>query len=375
MASIRKRYVKTGRTKKDRERWDVEFYDAKGKHKRTFHTKDEADGFGAEADLERIRSARTWRTPERVPVCDAALAWYEERALNTPQPTLWTDKAAVFNYIIPHFGSRLAISITPLDVVKWEDEVATGAYTRNGKPPAAGTIQNYRTRLGMIFDRLVLDGLPRNPVRGVPRRTRRVGQPPAPKPLLSLAGFESLLRAAAQSNFDRASVGQLRREILWIGCEGTRITETFELRWSDVDFELRRVWVHGTKTEASDDWIPILKPAFKVLRAQQLACRFTEQDDYIFPAITGRRQSTQWWRAGYFNPVRDAAGLPKTFSPRVLRNMAVTVARGMQADADVIRRLARHTNLDMTSHYSRGLEEWVQAAADLDHPFSALGDV
>jgi integrase len=368
MAWISSRLTKSG------PRWDVSYRDVSGRRrKETFADREEASQRKRDVETEVYRSARTWRAPDRSTLSELGDRWLALRAQeDLSADSLNIDRAFVENHLRPVLGNRMGITLTPADVDVWEHELAAGTHS---KPLARNTIQGYRSRLGMIMDLLVASrDLPTNPVRAVPRRRRALGRPPKKVPELSIRGLEALLDAAAVWERPRAAPGQTRREILWQAIQGTRPTEMLKLRWCDCDLERAdpRVWIHGTKTEASDNWIPLFRPGVVILAGQRDGTAYGDQHDLIFPALTGRAMTASNWRRTHFNPLRDRAGLDPSFTPRTLRHLATSVARGTNADADVIRRIGRWTSLDMVSHYSHGIEEWLADASHLEHPLAGL---
>ena len=114
---------------------------------------------------------------------------------------------------------------------------------------------------------------------------------------------------------------------------GARLSEALRAERSDVDLRRGVVWIRGTKTERSDDEVPILPWARELL---ELALR-----DGAGP---GRRILRPWG-----NVRRDLAqacqriGLD-ALTPNDLRRTVATWIRGGGASTDLVARMLRHTD-------------------------------
>jgi integrase len=159
----------------------------------------------------------------------------------------------------------------------------------------------------------------RNPAKG---KGRRVKERKPSKPYLENAEqIEALLRAAGELDREatRERAHLCRRGMLaTITFGGLRVGEICSLRWSEVDLPSRWLRVSertGKKTDASARNVKIRRALLDELLAVRARTE-VDQNAYVFPTRTGRRQSEDKVRTMLGNAVKRAnanlaeAGLP-----------------------------------------------------------------
>jgi integrase len=167
-------------------------------------------------------------------------------------------------WILPHFGeNRVITTIRPKDVEEF-------ILHHKARRVVNKTIWNYVTDLRAMFNWAVKEGLAReNPVHKAdldPIRNRRSKKPPL--------NLENVERAAD------ALCGAERVYFDFLRYTGLRKDEANRTRWDDIDFD--RGWLHvaGTKTEESDNYMP-LAPMLR----QELSWLYENRQgsEYVFP--------------------------------------------------------------------------------------------
>ncbi|MAT29515.1 MAG: hypothetical protein CMN29_32040 [Sandaracinus sp.] len=131
---------------------------------------------------------------------------------------------------------------------------------------------------------------------------------------------------------------------------GARLSELRRLRWEHVDLEARRVRVRGTKTRASDRWVP-MSPAL----AEALGS---------VPEEERRDRVLSHWK----NVRRDLAaacdrlGIPRV-SPNDLRRTLASWLKQEGVDSMIVARLLGHTTSRMVEQVYGHLDDAARKAA------------
>lgn len=80
--------------------------------------------------------------------------------------------------------------------------------------------------------------------------------------------------------FEKAKSSKFYKAFLFMRFTGCRPSETFRVKWSDVDFEKKSIWLDGTKTDLSARLVPLVPVLNKVLNTIE------RKGDYIFDGMT-----------------------------------------------------------------------------------------
>jgi len=181
-------------------------------------------------------------------------------------------------------------------------------------------------------------------LHGVSRRTRKIV-------LVTPEQYQRLLPLLSQ---------HCRVMVTLAMCLGLRVSEILGLRWEDVDLEagslqVRRSVVSGyveaTKTEASEDELPLHPDLVSVLRQWREA--EPPVKGWLFGNIdTGKPYHADTMRQRHLNKAAAAIGLPKLGWHAFRHTYRARLAE-LGLPLEVQQKLMRHASIDMTTKYGR----------------------
>ncbi len=126
---------------------------------------------------------------------------------------------------------------------------------------------------------------------------------------------------------------------------GYRITETYSIKWDDVDLEHGRIVQRDTKN-GTDHELPIptlLQPMIEELRSE------TDSNEYMFPAKL--REGFHGYPKRQIKQINDAVDFD--FNPHMTRHTFITIAEALGISSGFIKQLVNHdTSSDVTDGYS-----------------------
>jgi integrase len=289
-----------------------------------------AELYLAQSQAKRLRGE--FRRPVKIRFRDFAEEWLRVYAKpNVKARTFEAYEGSLRVHLVPHFGDLLLTEISRrgLDtfVADWlaggphyqerlrlarEAEAKRARDEDRGLRPvklgrSPGTISNALTPLREMFGHAVeWEYLTANPALGVKR-------PPVKRTEMHVLGPAEINRLLAKVD------GPGRVAILMT--TGMRRGELLALRWGDVDWFSRRIWVrrnvttHGQfqepKTRGSVRAIAMPATLATALREHQLASPFSDEDDLIFANEKGSPLDGHNFVRRVFEPALRRAGLPK----------------------------------------------------------------
>jgi integrase len=128
-----------------------------------------------------------------------------------------------------------------------------------------------------------------------------------------------------------------------------RHSEIVRVRYDDIDFDTRRIWINKAKAgEREQPITPSLVDALKRQRAME-----DDPDGYVFPAhARGKLDYRRDMRVPFERAVARAGLDPQKVTPHVMRHTAIT--RLVQAGVDIptIQRISGHKTVGMVLHYT-----------------------
>ena len=325
-------------------------------------------GADPQADRAKVRADITVSE-----LCDL----YLEQGVAMKKPsTLATDKGRIERHIKPVLGSKRVNAVTPPDIERWMQDVATGRTASKVKPSLAqvkagnapknaerrrlkdpmarggkGTATRTAGLLGGIFEFAVKQKIrPDNPVRGLQRyRDRKMERFLSP---IELAALGEAMAASDTAGGNRSATRILRL----LALTGARRGEIEQLKWSEVDADFGCLRLEDSKT--GQKIVPIGRVALEVIEAAQKV----KGSPFVFPSATdplkpfGQLQKT--WRV-----VRKGAGLDDVRIHDLRHSFASSgVASGQ--GLVVLGKLLGHADVKTTARYAHLADDPVRAAAD-----------
>jgi integrase len=275
---------------------------------KTFDTRDEALRY---LTTEKAKIARKeWTRPTDVLFRDVAVEWMRTYAQGNVRPgTLATYDNLLRCHLLPEFGQRHLSEITKRSVQ---------AFVADWRAAGPGFQARLARARELEAERARAEGRPPRPVRrgnspktisnglGVLREmlayavewsyltVNPAAQIRRPKPERTEMRF---LDADEVRRLLAAAEPEWRTLILTLVTTGMRIGELLALRWGDVDWHKRRVWVRRSvdragrfsepKTRTSVRAIAAPPSLIASLREHLLRSRFSGEDDLVFPTTRG----------------------------------------------------------------------------------------
>ena len=384
--------------RKDRKKWGYRVYRAGISYKKyAWGTKTEA----REAEREFLVELKNHAPIPKNTLAAVASAYLIESARKGRSQ--WRLDGLRWNFqkwTLPHFGeSTLVTAIRSKDV---EEFILKQKQRRvNGRPISNKTIWNLVTDLRSMFNYVLKEGLVReNPVNKAdldPIRNRKPHKPPLNLEAVELAA--SVLEGRERVYFD------------FLRFTGLRKDEANRVNWDDVDLEGGWLHVRGSKTEESDNYMPIA-PAL----VEELA-RLPRADggsECLFPGNSSQTKGKRIYsRRRLFEKItrltmscadcgligtaimhkscsgcgvnlhRDTCGKCKAkavkrqrcgscgsenlrggvkLRPKDMRDYFASEVAARVTDPNVIMRLLRHTSLTTTTKYLRTVKDRMQEA-------------
>ena len=158
---------------------------------------------------------------------------------------------------------------------------------------------------------------------------------------------------------------------------GLRQSEMFGLKWSDIDFVQRNMYVtrsivYGVvglcKTESSQRPVPIHPTLAEALLHWKSVARYTQPNDWIFASKRYRGRRPIWGQAilrKFIRPVAQRIGIEKRFGWHTFRHTYSTLLRSLGTVFKVMQELLRHSTLRST------LDVYTQAVTPAKHAAQA----
>jgi integrase len=311
-------------------------------------TPDQARRLAGEALLEVRQggdpSAERQAYREAPTVADLAERFMAEHArLHKKPSSILNDKLAWHNHVLPALGRRKVADVTREDVARLHRSGAATPYGANRVLALLSKAFNLTEEWGWRPEYS-------NPCRHVKRFREKKRQ-------RFLSGEELNRLAATLADVERkrteppAAIAAIRL-LLFTGC---RMGEILQLRWSEVEFDRRCLFLNDSKTGSKV--VHLNSPALEILAGIERK----EDNPYV---IRGRIAGTHlvnlqlpWGR------VRTRAGLDDV---RIhdLRHSFASVAAGSGLSLPMIGRLLGHTRADTTLRYAHLADDPVRQATE-----------
>jgi integrase len=284
---------------------------------------------------------------------DFADEFFELQTTQIREHTLHRNIMHYNNHIAPYFGSRELVSLTPIELEKWQNQLLQ-KYKHL-------TVQKFRSILFSIYDKALNNDLVlKNPLEKVtaPKAQKNVKieeiNPFSEKELNQIIEYVN---------------GYMNNFIKLMASTGMRPGEIVALKWSDIDFVKKTIDVKKTrirskknekvkdgktKTEASSRNVDMLNIAEQALLSQKL---LTAESEYVFLNKSGNPFYTHDIIGVNFQKILKKSGVPA----RPLYNLRHTFASQMiskGADIVWVSKTLGHKNVSITlTVYTKFIKE------------------
>ena len=289
----------------------------------------------------------------------------EDAARPKSETTIPIVEHYVRHYLIPRWKDVIAEDIKPLDIQRWLKSLST----RAEEPLAWPTIAKIRTIMGRVYKVGLLHELvTKNPVKHTECQGRSDYKPIDITPEQTLAILQAM-KSALHSAL-----------VLTCAATALRASEILSLRWSDVIWFESRIrvskrWAKGadgkTKTESSDDYVPVHSLLAGHLREWHRQTPHAKETDFMFPSLAANGRvpvSASTFVADYLRAAAIAAGVVipqgKRFGLHKLRHsLSNWLVSKAKTDPKTVQGLLRHANVKTTLQlYARSDGDETRAA-------------
>jgi integrase len=301
---------------------------------RSFRTREEAELYLANAQVKRATDE--FRIPAKIRFADFAQEWLETYArVNVRPKTHQGYETSLRVHLIPEFGNLYLTEITRKTVDSFVADWAIGGPRFTDRFRAARELEQQRARDEQRHPRAVRLGHSPKTIANALVPFREMLGHAVEWGYLSANPAERVRRPRMERNHDDMRVldaDQVRRLLekappeartllLCAVTTGMRRGELLALKWGDVDWDGRRIWVRRSvdaegrfqqpKTRASVRAIALTPTLVSALRLCRMASSFKGEDDLIFPSERGTPLDGRNMVRQYFEPALRKAGLPR----------------------------------------------------------------
>jgi integrase len=237
-------------------------------------------------------------------------------------------------HLIPYFGSQRLDQIRDFGIKQYRKKRLDAGVTN------ATINRELSTMLHMFHRAGDWKWLPRDRIPKIekPREARKQIR------VLTQAQSDALMRAAMQDQDGR----------LWLFVAfglgaAMRHSEIIRVRYDEIDFDTRRIWIN--KAKAGEREQPIPQALADALNRQQ--AMEADPTGYIFPAMNKAKFPYRRDMRAPFTRAVVRAGLdPTKVTPHVMRHTAITRLVQAGTDLPTIQRISGHKTLSMVLHYA-----------------------
>ena len=241
-------------------------------------------------------------------------------------------------WIVPRWGDYLLPNIKAVEVELWLKCLER----------AAGTRCKIRNVMSVLFNHARRHDLyDRNPIQWVRQSAKRRSAPD----VLTSNEVRELLTALSPRE---------RIMVLLDVATGLRQSELFALKWKDVDFENKQLWVTRSivqqvvgscKTEASQKPVPLHDHLTSALRSWHRKTPYRTPESWVFASPAKRGKGPYWGQQllrHHIRPVAQRLGITKRIGWHTFRRTYSTLLRSTGAELKVMQELMRHSTIRVT---------------------------
>jgi integrase len=313
------------------------------------------------AEVERQHLSQQINEPSsrgRVTFSDIAHHYVESELPERAPSIAYLHRHIVHDFLIPRWGTNIAVGVKPLDVEKWLKALHEELGYAN---PSCAKIRQVMVCVYKHAQRYGL--IPRtedaNPMKWVRCKTT--------------SDYEAILVSPAQAFGLVKGFPPLERTLtLLAAATGLRISECLGLQWQDLDFvhqqiHVRRTWLGGEigkpKTKASSQPVVMGALLADIVRHWQNETPYSKPQDWVFPSfrLHGRNPRTASIMAqDHLRPAAVKTGIlaaedRRRFGFHNLRHsLASYLVTQTKTDVKTVQSMLRHadigTTLDIYTH-------------------------
>ena len=339
---------------KKKNRWIGAAYDLNGiRHKRSAHTRKEAEDFCHEQKRARTLGKTTFAANSKMTVHAFLENWFDNRTFRSPE-TRRNYQTAIKNWIAPHIGKVLIINIRPATIEKLYQTLDAADYS-------GGVLNVTHAVLSKAFkDAYRLGELPNNPMERVQAITKKS----TPSKHIPKTDSDRIYATAMKNPF------LLARIEIGMVCS-LRPSEILGLKWKDLDLDLKRLTIErqsqrvkgqglvlrSVKTgqartiPLSDKQIEILTMHRYNQELQKSNWAINATGDFIFPNSVGMQMDdkldTKLWKK-----LLADAGVSKSYKRYQQRKTGLTNLSASGVDMPTLKEYSGHTQITtLANHY------------------------
>src|SRR6266481_9414930 len=251
-------------------------------------------------------------------------------------------------HVLPYFGEAKLVSTIEFEEVK---KLVIKLKQSGLKPRSIWhVVANLRSTLNFAIAKKFLHENPINKLNS-PKLKSIVGSTRSIKPPMDMGKVDTAAQAI-KNVVDRAWFDVTR-------FTGMRKDEANRLQWNDINFEQAMIHYPGTKTEESDQWLPLAPVALRTLA--NLRKHSDPNCSWVFPGRSYHTKGKKVYSRRYmFETIERVTGIH--LKPKDLRDYFATQVASMVSDPTVVMKLLRHTNMKTTSTYLRTVENRMRNA-------------
>jgi integrase len=322
------------RTRRRGKSWVVYFRAGGRQVWRSFKTREEAELYLANAQVKRATGE--FRAPVKIRFAQFAHEWLETYArVNVSPKTFDGYESSLRIHVIPEFGELNLTEITRKAVDSFVADWATEGPRFKERLRTVRELERERAQKERRHPRAVRLGHSPKTIANALVPFREMLSHAVEWSYLSANPIERVRRPRAERNHDDLQVldasqvrgllakapAEARTLLLCAVTTGMRRGELLGLKWGDVDWAGRRIWVRRSvgpdgrfqqpKTRGSVRAIALTPTLVSALRLHRMASRFKEEDDLIFASERGTPLDGRNMVRRYFEPALRNAGLPR----------------------------------------------------------------
>lgn len=246
-----------------------------------------------------------------------------------------TYRSLFKNHIRPRWGNEFVHNVKPMAIESWLEDYP---HSRQIK----AHVRNLMHTLFQVAIKWEITDK-RNPVDLVRQSRKRMKTPR----ILTPPEFKALLDQLSEP---------YKTMILTAACLGLRVSELLGLQWGDINFEDLTVniqrsvsegEVNGTKTEASQNALPLDPDLAEVLLAHQTRTVYRSSTDFIFAGANGNPPWPDGVLTDHLKPAAVKAGIGN-IGWHTFRHTYSTLLHALGTTPAVQKELLRHSDIQTT---------------------------